>query len=233
MKQKNQFIINATNNILSPLNAIIGAIDILKIKQKDDEHKQEINFIEQSSATLLAKVTNILTYLEIKESANSYNYSTCLLAEIIHSALTSSKNSKNINSMVSINFDNQTSNNVYVKTDVEKLKLALKNIIDNAIIYTEQGHVTVTLKTLEEAEEYMQYQIIVEDSGIGMSQVRLNSITETLASSGAAISSKLSGLGLPISKVILEKLNASLSIKSVEKQGSQVCIDIKMDKTKI
>ncbi|PPR11534.1 MAG: Signal transduction histidine-protein kinase BarA [Proteobacteria bacterium] len=232
--QKSQLLTNITNSILTPLNGIMGAIDLIKIKNPEASNNSELSFIEKSSNILLNQIINVLIYLELKESSTPINYSPCILSDVVYLAYKESKMALPDSTNIKMSYDNNDlEEKIYVKTDVVKLKVALKNIIDNAIAFTKQGYVKVDFSASKIDSKYIKYQVCIEDTGLGMSKSRLESINSSLKLSDKELNTKGFGLGLIISKLILSNLKGEISLHSIENHGTTVIVSLMAERASI
>jgi len=230
--QKSILLTNIINNLLTPLNGMMGAIELLKVKPKDQINPTEVNFIEKSAGLLLNQITNVLTYLDIKESESAIKASTCSMSELVGICYRESK-VHNYNNIEFIFENNDTLMDVFIQTDIEKLKIALKNIIDNALGHTQTGYVRVNLSSTNLNTRYMKYEVYVEDTGSGINEGKLEKLKTSLETEDQEIKTDGKGLGLAISSLILKKLKGNLNIYSIEGHGTTVVASIVAEKIKV
>ena len=231
--QKSILLTNITNNLLTPLNGIVGALELLKAKCKDNSDSKEVMFIEKSVAVLVNQITNVLTYLDLKESEGAVKTYTCSMADLVEICYIETK-PHNYNENVEFIFeDNDEAKDVFIKTDIDKLKLALKNIIDNALGHTHSGYVKINLTSASLNSRYMKYEVFVEDTGSGINENKLEKLKTFLESEDQEIKTDGKGLGLAISSIILKSLKGNMNIYSIEGHGTTVVASFVAEKTSI
>ncbi|MCD6039074.1 MAG: multisensor hybrid histidine kinase [Gammaproteobacteria bacterium] len=117
-----------------------------------------------------------------------------------------------------------------VKGDPNRLTQVLLNLLSNALKFTlEEGNVTVSLCVLEKTPAYTEFQFIVKDTGIGMSEAEQNKLFNYFAQANPKISAAHggSGLGLVISKKLIELMEGKIEVKSEKGKGTQFSFTIK------
>lgn len=232
--QKSILLANISNNMLTPLNAISGAVDLLKINHINEEDYRTIRFIEHSANVLLNQITNILTYMELKESNSRLSYSACMMSDLVYSAFKSAKNNLDDEKNIKMNFEDFDESKVYVKADITKLQMVFANVIENAVDFTKSGYVNVDISAIPVDNKYIRYQICVEDTGVGITEDRLDRIQKSLTySDDENIQTKISGLGLTISNLILKKMRGGITLHSVEGHGTTAVIEVVAEKASI
>lgn len=233
--QKSILLANISNNMLTPLNGISGAVDLLKINHNSEEDKRTIKFIESSATLLLNQITNILTYMELKESNSKLSFSACMMSDLVYSAFKTSKNSLSTDKNIKLKFsDSDDATKVFVKADIAKLQTVFNNVIENAIDFTNSGYVNVEVSSVAIDNKYVRYQVCVEDTGSGISEDRLEKIQESLSKQNEVdIQTKVTGLGLTISSLILQKMRGGITLHSVEGHGTTAVIEIIAEKSSI
>ena len=232
--QKSILLANISNNMLTPLNAISGAVDLLKINHINQEDYRTIRFIEHSANVLLSQITNILTYMELKESNSRLSYSACMMSDLVYSAFKSAKNSLDDEKDIKMKFEDFDESKVYVKADITKLQMVFANVIENAVDFTKSGYVNVDISAIPVDNKYIRYQICVEDTGVGITEDRLDRIQKSLTyADDENIQTKISGLGLTISNLILKKMRGGITLHSVEGHGTTAVIEVVAEKASI
>ena len=232
--QKSILLANISNNMLTPLNAISGAVDLLKINHINQEDYRTIRFIENSANVLLSQITNILTYMELKESSSKLSFSACMMSDLVYSAFKSAKNGLDDEKDIKMKFEDFDESKIYVKADIAKLQMVFANVIENAVDFTKSGYVNVDISAIPVDNKYIRYQICVEDTGVGIPEDRLDRIQQSLTySDDENIQTKISGLGLTMSNLILKKMRGGITLHSVEGHGTTAVIEFVAEKASI
>jgi len=226
---KSQFLANMSHEIRTPLNGIIGSIQLMRTSDDVDNCKDLMQTLEQSSEALLAQINDVLDYSRMESEKHVVEHVPFDVVGLTRS-VTSIYNAQAKTKQLHLKFQYLTpqdeASNLMVYGDPNKLRQILLNLISNAIKFTKQGDVTVTLKAVES-----DLIITVEDTGIGISTNKLEAIFQPFGQEDSSISRRFggSGLGLAISKKLAEVLSGKLSVKSEINQGSSFTLTIPFD----
>lgn len=223
-KLKSAFLQNMSHEIRTPLNGIIGFSQLLKNDGLNQNEKEEfISMIDRSSKRLIELVNNMIEIslistgqIEIKNKDVCINE---LLAELLY------KFSKHYNSdkIQLINHLDDLSEWICLKTDELKLTLALSNILDNAFKFTKQG--AIEIGCIDKDDKVNLY---IKDSGIGIDKSHHEKIFDNFYQVETSLSRNFegAGLGLSISKGLIEILNGKIWVESELGKGSVFWISL-------
>jgi CheY-like chemotaxis protein len=122
---------------------------------------------------------------------------------------------------------------IVVIADAARLKQIILNLISNAIKFTKKGSVTIELKVVETLADTVKVLFKITDTGIGISEEKLNKIFERYEQASAVIKSEFggTGLGLSISKRLTELMNGEIKISSIENKGTTFYVEIPFERT--
>ena len=140
--------------------------------------------------------------------------------------ITLQKSNENKNINLSLNYDESIPKKII--GDPLKLSQILINLIGNSIKFTQKGGVTISVIKLDSEVNKVNLQIIIKDTGVGISQKKQKDIFETFSQGSLQINNKYggTGLGLSIVKNLLELMNSEIYLESVLGQGSKFWFDI-------
>ena len=229
-RAKTTFLNNMSHDIRTPMNAIIGytglAASHIDSKELVTEYLKKIS---QSSEHLLSLINDILDMSRIESGKVTLNEQKEDLSEIIHtirSITQSGITSKDIDFFVDV-FDVKDE---YVICDKLRINQVLLNILSNAIKYT-PARGTITFRVSEgetKADGYATYRFSVKDTGIGMSKEFLRTIFDPFTRERSSTVSGIqgTGLGMAISKNIVDMMGGRISINSEENVGTEVVIEL-------
>lgn len=217
---RSDFVSNVTHELKTPLTSIRGFVDTLKhgaINQEVGIKFLDIIDIEAERLELL--INDILTLSEIENLMGDKNRGHYALTEIgdeVISLLTSKAEEKHLE----IKKDYEADLPLFV-CNRNRIKQLFINLMDNAIKYTETGHVCLNLR-----KEFNQYVIEVEDTGIGIDKSHIPRLFERFYRVDKGRSRKMggTGLGLSIVKHIVELYNGHIKVKSEPNQGTTITI---------
>lgn len=219
---KSAFLANMSHEIRTPMNAILGFSNLLNDKDLDKNLKGElITQINIHSNSLLNLIDNVLDLARIDSDQLELDYVEFNVAEIIDELYDSFADNvayKNI-SLIKNKDENYSSLNL--KSDPYRIKQVLNNLLDNAVKFTDQGYVEFGYKIIK-SNQKDSIHFFVEDSGIGITRKQQKVIFDrfTKIEENKEKLYRGAGLGLTISKKIVEMMDGEIWLKSVPHEGS-------------
>ncbi len=233
-KAKELFLANTSHEIRTPMNAIVGVTELLKKTQLNNQQLEYLNIIEKSAGNLLSIINDILDISKIESRQLDIEQSSFDLKKLIASVINTSKlkaDKKNI----AINFHCLSPNEtVMLVGDALRVEQVLQNLTDNAIKFTNQGSVEIILSLVAETDNTCRVKFEVKDTGIGISSEKIEIIfnefdqadTSTTRLYGGA------GLGLSISKKLVELMGGQLKVESTPGKGTTFFFMLDFEKDK-
>lgn len=226
---KGVFLANMSHELRTPLVGILGFSNILEEEIKDNALKYMAHSITTSGERLLNTLKVILDYSDLENFRKNPIWVKINLNQIVNSLVESySEYYKKRGLEVTKIFDQKE--DILINADQPSITEAISQLLKNAITYTQFGGITIGLKT--EIEGDVEYAIIsVEDTGIGISEEKLNSIFEDFRqiSEGYSRSYEGLGLGLTLVKNIVDLHSGEIVVESKENEGSQFTIKLVMN----
>ncbi len=235
-KTKSQFLANMSHEIRTPLNSIIGFTDLLENKFRNEKAKHHLNSIRVSGKTLLALINDILDLSKIEAGKMEIKYAPVdvgLLFEEIKNIFSLRIRQKSIKLHASID-KNVPKTLVLSET---RLRQVLFNVVGNAIKFTRKGSVKIRVSAGRPKLKSIDLVIDVVDTGIGITPEDREKIFEAFQQSNLQEADKKgtgTGLGLTISKRLIEKMNGEIHLESEIGKGSRFTIvlhDVKIMKS--
>lgn len=229
VQQKTMFFSNASHDMRTPLNAIIGLSELAQ-KNKDNQELVSgyISKIQQSGKQLLNLVNDVLDMSRLEhDKGGSLNYAPMDLKQCIDScAHLFAEQATAENKKLETDYRLEHS---MVYCDFARLTQIMNNLISNGIKYSGSGAcITVSLKELNLQFGHGKYQIAVSDTGIGMSKEFLDKIFEPFARETFFSSNQVTGtgLGMPIVKALVQQMSGEITIASQKGKGTTVTITL-------
>ena len=214
---KSRFLFSMSHDIRTPMNAIMGYTELMeKNIGNAEKEKDYLSKIHSSSKFLLDLINSILEMARIesgKETLNIKAYNIFDIIESMNSVFEKLAHEKGLEYQCTTKIQHP-----YIYCDPIKLEEILLNIIGNSIKYTDEGMVLIQI----EEGESGQFQCMIQDTGIGMSEAYLPHAFEDFSreKSGTQMSVKGTGLGLAIVKSLVELMNGTIEISSQVNQGT-------------
>ena len=221
-QMKDEFISMASHELRTPITVIRGYIELIKEKENlDQETKENLSIVNISAERLNALIEDLLDVSRIEQGRLTMSTEIMDVWPIIESTLKELKVQADAKGLVlSSVLDNNAS--AVINADKDRLKQVLINIIGNSIKYTPTGGVEV--KAINRDKKLI---IFIKDTGIGMSAKERERLFEKFYRVKNKKTSEISGtgLGLWITKQIIELMNGSISVDSMEGVGTQVTLE--------
>lgn len=232
---KSEFLSNMSHDIRTPMNAIVG---MTAIATAHIDNKQQVQTclkkISLSSKHLLGLINDILDMSKIESGKMTLNMDLVSLREVMDSIVNIAQpqiKSKNQHFEVSI-FDIETEN---VFCDSVRLNQVILNLLSNAIKFTpNEGTIRTTLyeEKSPEGDDYVRVHIIVQDSGIGMSEEFQKKVFESFVREDNKRVHKTegTGLGMAITKYIVDAMKGTIDLESKLGEGTKFHVTLDLEK---
>jgi signal transduction histidine kinase len=228
-KLKSEFIANMSHEIRTPLNAIIGFSDMLltgNYGNLSDKQKQYLSNITNSGKHLLSLINDLLDISKIEAESMELNYEMFDSEELIKNIIASIK-SLAIQKNILIDTEIER---IIVEADQKKVRQILYNLLSNAIKFTEEGG-KVRIKSSLNKNKMV---ILVEDTGIGIAKLDYDKVFAQFKQIDSSYTRKHegTGLGLALTKCLVELHGGSIHFESEEGKGSRFWFTLPRAKSK-
>jgi signal transduction histidine kinase/DNA-binding response OmpR family regulator len=218
---KDNFLANMSHEIRTPLNAIMGFTDLLRQTNLNTMQRDYVDSMQIAQENLLLIVNDILDLSKI-ESGNL-----TIDAQPFHLKNTL----KHIYDLLKVKVPAAVEFNLFLDADMPEIVIGdqgrlnqiLVNLIGNALKFTEEGDVTVSVKNVAETEDSYSLKFTIKDTGIGIPEKKLHHIFERFTQAEESTTRRFggTGLGLNIVKQLIELQNAEIQVKSKLGRGSE------------
>ena len=232
-KAKTAFLSNMSHEIRTPMNAIIG-LDSLALKNEElpAQTKEYLEKIGSSAQHLLGLINDILDMSRIESGRlvlRKEEFSFRAMLEQINTLVTSQCGDKGLHYECRLN---SRVDECYIGDDM-KLKEVLINILSNAIKFTEApGSITLTIEETASFDDQSTLKFVIRDTGIGMSPEFLPKIFDSFSQENSSRNNKYgsTGLGMAITKNIVDMMNGTISVESEQGVGTAFTVIITLKK---
>jgi CheY-like chemotaxis protein len=224
---KHQFLANMSHEIRTPMNAIMGMTGILRRNQHPPEQDKYLDAIAQSSENLLVILNDILDLSKFEAGAVELEMVPFDVRKVIGNVediVRFRAEAKGL--VIEVHVNNDVPNTLI--GDPTRLNQILVNLTGNAVKFTEAGKVSIAVSMPKRTDIVGTLQIDVTDTGIGIPPDKLDRIFEEFTQAYADTTRKYggTGLGLTISKRLVELQGGTITVRSSPDQGSTFTVSI-------
>ena len=213
-KMKTLFLANMSHEIRTPLNAIEGFSRVMCETDSQDERSKYMEIIESNNARLLTLINEILDLSRVESGEVAIKKTMTDLNEICKNLQNTFKFRCPEAVQMVWNKPNMV---VTLNTDANRLMQVFSNLISNALKHTSKGSITYGYRLISDGQEV---EFFVSDTGSGIAPEDMEHIFKSYVSKDAETMQNGYGLGLPLSKIIVEKLGGNITVSSTLGEGS-------------
>lgn len=232
VKAKQQFLSNMSHEIRTPMNAIIGFTKVVLKTELSAKQKEYVSAIKMSGDALIVLINDILDLAKVDAGKMTFEQIPFKLSLSIASMLHLFEPKIQEKNLILIReYDNRIPN--VLVGDPVRLHQIILNLVSNAVKFTTEGKITVSVKLLSENEKSVSIEFAITDTGIGISEDKIDKVFENFqqAYSGSSRLYGGTGLGLAIVKQLVEPQGGSVSVKSELNVGSTFSFILNFKKT--
>jgi len=226
-RAKSEFLANMSHEIRTPMTAILGFADILISNVTLPENIDAASTIKENGEYLLGIINDILDLSKVEAEQMKIERITCVPHAIVADVISLMRVRAAAKGLrLEARFDGPIPESI--QSDPTRLRQVLVNIVGNAIKFTETGSIRVTTRLTDESAGNRKLKFEVSDTGIGISEKQMEKLFQPFTQADSSTTRRFggTGLGLTISKRLVEMLGGEISISSTVGQGSTFSITV-------
>lgn len=230
-KAKDDFLARMSHELRTPLTSVLGFAKLLDQTAIQPEQKEYTRIINLTSSLLLSIIDDILDFSKLQSNAIKLEHLPLDIEALVYDTIEMQSPSAHVKGLELIPIIAPDVPRSLIG-DPMRIRQILTNLISNAIKFTHEGHVAVHVQRMATADNrHTLLHIRIEDTGIGISQHRVQNLFHAFAQADDSITRKFggSGLGLVIAKLLAELMDGNIDLSSQESKGTSVSLRIPLE----
>lgn len=229
-KAKTEFLSTMSHEIRTPMNAIIGMTNLLAKDNPREDQLEQLEILDFSAKTLLSLINDVLDFSKIESGKIEFedlDFDLPYLLKGIIESFRFNTQKKGISLKLEIGDDVPD----VLLGDSARLTQILNNLVSNAVKFTDKGEVKISVEKKGQSDEKVNLQFIVSDTGVGITEDKQEKIFESFTQERTDTSRIFggTGLGLTISKKLVDLQGGNISVESTKGEGSTFFVNLEYE----
>jgi PAS domain S-box-containing protein len=229
-RAKSDFIAMMSHEVRTPLNAILGSVEVLKRGRHDRESSELVALIDDAGRGLLAIVNDMLDVSKIEAGKLEISPSPTNLAAVIGRTIDFWR-PQATHKGLSLRVDCDEAQDVTLMVDAGRVRQIVGNLVSNAIKFTDEGQITAKLSTSEQRDGRLEVLVSVIDTGPGVADAIAEKIFAPFEQAAADASRGGTGLGLFISRRLARLMGGDLTLEPARRNGAHFRLSLTAERT--